>query len=73
MLKIHSGMIVIGVDGVYVGTMDAVAGCRIKLTKDDSGPGAYKGHTQYIDEGLVADVAGNSVRLSASAAVDVCF
>jgi hypothetical protein len=45
MLKIHSGMKVIGVDGVYVGTMDAVAGRRIKLTKDNSRPGSDKGYT----------------------------
>jgi hypothetical protein len=72
MLKIHSGVKVIGVDGVYVGTVDAVADRRIKLTKGRR-LGAHKGHTHYIDEGLVADVDGNSVRLSANAAVDVCF
>jgi hypothetical protein len=73
MLKIHSGVKAIGVDGVYVGTGDAIAERRIKLTKDDNGWGAHKGHTHYIDEGLVADVEGNSVRLLANAAVDVRF
>lgn len=71
MSKIHSGMKVIGADGVPVGTVDRVGGGRIKLTKADSGEGAHKGHHHYIAEGLVADVEGNSVRLSANAAVAV--
>jgi hypothetical protein len=73
MSKIHAGMKVIGADGVHVGTVDCVEGRRIKLTKADSGEGAHKGHHHYIDEGLVADVEGNSVRLSANAAVAVTF
>jgi hypothetical protein len=73
MSKIHAGMKVIGADGVHVGTVDRVEGRRIKLTKADSGEGAHKGHHHYIDEGLVADVEGNSVRLSANAAVAVTF
>jgi hypothetical protein len=73
MSKIHTGMKVIGADGVHVGTVDSVEGRRIKLTKSDSGEGAHKGHHHYIDEGLVADVEANSVRLSANAAVAVTF
>lgn len=73
MSKIHAGMKVIGADGVHVGTVDGVAGGRIKLTKADSGEGSHKGHHHFIDEGLVADVEGNSVRLSANAAVAVSF
>ncbi|MEA3150519.1 MAG: hypothetical protein QOD56_1458 [Gammaproteobacteria bacterium] len=73
MSKIHAGMKVIGADGVHVGTVDRVEGRRIKLTKADSGEGAHKGHHHYIDEGLVADVEGISVRLSANAAVAVTF
>jgi hypothetical protein len=73
MSKIHAGMKVIGADGVHVGTVDGVEGRRIKLTMADSGEGAHKGHHHYIDEGLIADVEGNSVRLSANAAVAVTF
>jgi hypothetical protein len=73
MSKVHAGMKVIGADGVQVGTVDGVAGGRIKLTKADSGQGAHEGHTHYIAEGLVADVEGNLVRLSANAAVAVTF
>ncbi|WP_294239816.1 DUF2171 domain-containing protein [uncultured Sphingomonas sp.] len=60
---------VIGADGVHVGTVDHVDGDRIKLTKNDSpqtedGQGA-KHH--YLPIGLVAEVEGDTVRLSATA------
>ncbi|PCG08433.1 hypothetical protein COA17_13375 [Sphingomonas ginsenosidimutans] len=60
---------VIGADGVHVGTVDHVDGDRIKLTKDDSpqtqdGQGARH---HYIPLGLVAEVEGDTVRLSATA------
>ena len=71
MSKILAGMKVIGADGVPIGTVDGIEGRRIKLKKADSGEGAHKGHHHFIDEGLVADVEGNSVRLSANAAVAV--
>lgn len=64
---------VIGADGVHVGTVDHVEGRRIKLTKQDSGRGPHQGHHHYIDIGLVADVEGDKVRLSANAAVAVTF
>ena len=59
---------VIGADGVHVGTVDHVDGDRIKLTKNDSpqtqdGQGA-KHH--YLPLGLVAEVEGDTVRLSAT-------
>ena len=62
---------VIGADGVHVGTVDHVEGRRIKLTKRDSGDGSHKGHHHYIDLGLVADIEGDKVRLSANADVAV--
>ena len=62
---------VIGADGVHVGTVDHVDGNRIKLTKKDSGEGSHKGHHHFIDKGLVADIEGNKVRLSAKADVAV--
>ena len=64
-------MDVIGADGVHVGTVDRVDGNRIKLTEADSGMGSHKGHHHFIDLGLVAEVEGRTVRLSANAAVAV--
>jgi hypothetical protein len=65
------GMDVIGADGVHVGTVDRVERGRIKLTRADSGEGHHKGHHHFIDLGLVADVEGQKVRLSANAGVAV--
>ncbi len=70
---IKEGMEVIGADGVHVGTVDKVEGERIKLTKADSGFGAHEGHHHYISRGLVADVEGDLVRLSANADVALMF
>jgi hypothetical protein len=64
-------MKVIGADGAPVGTVDRVDGNRIKLTKADSGEGRHKGHHHFISFGLVADIEGNNVRLSANANVAV--
>lgn len=66
---------VIGADGVHVGTVDHVDGDRIKLTKNDSpqsedGQGA-KHH--YISLGMVAEVEGDKVRLSATGANAINF
>jgi hypothetical protein len=69
--KIKEHMEVIGADGVHVGKVDKVEGNRIKLTKADSGEGAHKGHHHFIDIGLVADVEGQKVRLSANGNVAV--
>lgn len=69
--RIKEHMEVIGADGVHVGTVDRVESHRIKLTKADSGMGSHKGHHHYIDLGLVADVEGKQVRLSANASVAV--
>ncbi|MEO3997807.1 DUF2171 domain-containing protein [Mesorhizobium sp. CAU 1732] len=64
---------VIGADGVHVGTVDHVEGDRIKLTKKDSGEGSHRGHHHYIPLGLVAEIEGGTVRLSANADVAVTF
>ena len=66
-------MEVIGADGVHLGTVDRVEGDRIKLTKVDSGPGDHEGHHHFISRGLVAEVEGDKVRLSANADVAVTF
>jgi hypothetical protein len=70
---IKQHMEVIGADGVHVGTVDRFEGGRIKLTRADSGEGSHRGHHHYIDQGLVAEVEGNKVRLSANADVAVTF
>ena len=70
---IKEHMDVIGADGVHVGTVDKVEGDRIKLTKADSGIGSHAGHHHFISKGLVADVEGDTVRLSANADVAVQF
>jgi hypothetical protein len=71
--RIQPHMEVIGADGVHLGTVDRIEGDRIKLTKNDSGEGAHKGHHHYVPAGLVADVEGQKVRLSANADVAVLF
>jgi hypothetical protein len=69
--RIKEHMEVIGADGVHVGTVDRVEQGRIKLTKAGSGEGRHKGHHHFIDLGLVADVEGQKVRLSANSDVAV--
>ena len=71
--NIREHMEVIGADGVHVGTVDHIEGDRIKLTKKDSGEGSHQGHHHYISRGLVADIEGDKVRLSANADVAVTF
>ena len=52
------------VDASHVGTVDHVEGDRIKLTKNDSGDQRH----HYVPVGMVADIEGGTVRLSATAA-----
>jgi len=63
---IREHMDIIGADGVHLGTVDKVEGDRIKLTRADSG--SHEDHHHYISAGLVAEVEGDQVRLSANAA-----
>ncbi|QIK95131.1 DUF2171 domain-containing protein [Sphingomonas sp. HDW15A] len=70
--NIREHMEVIGADGVRVGTVDKVEDGRIKLTKDSSTP-SHQGHHHFIAGGLVADVEGDQVRLSANADVALTF
>jgi hypothetical protein len=70
-LSVRQHMEVIGADGVHIGTVDRVENGRIRLTKADSGEGHHRGHHHFIDLGLVSDVEGQKVRLSANAAVAV--
>jgi hypothetical protein len=64
-------MEIIGADGVHLGTVDKVEGGRIKLTKADSG--SHQDHHHYISQGLIAEIEGNQVRLSASGASALLF
>jgi hypothetical protein len=65
--QIREGMEVIGADGVHLGTVDRVEGRRIKLTRADSGQGGHEGHHHFLSAGLIAEVEGDRVRLSANA------
>lgn len=68
--RVRGHMAVIGADGVPVGTVDAVEGDRIKLTRHDSGAGfeggRHDGHHHYLPLGLVAGIEGDTIRLSAN-------
>ena len=67
--QIREGMEVIGADGVHLGTVDRIEGERIKLTRADSGIGGHEGHHHFLSAGLVAEVEGDRVRLSANSDV----
>jgi len=61
---IREHMEVIGADGVHLGTVDRVEDNRIKLIRADSGEG-HEQHHHFIPKGLVAEVEGDKVRLTA--------
>lgn len=71
--SIREDMEIIGADGVHVGTVDRIEEDRIKLTRPESVIDGHKGHHHYISRGLVADVEGDKVRLSANADVAIQF
>ena len=62
--RIREHMEVIGADGVHLGTVDRVEENRIKLIRADSGV-SHEEHHHYIPRGLVAEVEGDKVRLTA--------
>lgn len=70
--NIREHMEVIGADGVHVGTVDRIEGDRIKLARSEN-LGSHEGHHHFISRGLVAEVEGDKVRLSANADVAVTF
>jgi hypothetical protein len=61
---IREHMEVIGADGAHIGTVDRVEENRIKLIRADSGVG-HEQHHHFLPKGLVAEVEGDKVRLSA--------
>ena len=71
-VDIKEHMEIIGADGAFVGKVDKIEGGRIKLTKDD-GHGGKRDHHHFLPIGLVADIEGDKVRLSATAANALTF
>ena len=65
--EIREHMQVIDAEGAPIGRVDSLEGDRIKLTRDSSGMGSHEGHHHFIPRGLVADIEGDTVRLSARA------
>ena len=63
--QVREHMQVIDAEGTPLGKVDRIEGDRIKLTRDSSGQGSHEGHHHYIPSGLVAEVEGDNVRLSA--------
>ena len=63
---VREHMQVIDAEGVPLGKVDRVVGDKIKLTRDSSGEGSHEGHHHFIPAGLIADVEGDAVRLSAT-------
>jgi len=61
---VREHMEVIGADGVHIGTVDRVEENRIKLIRADSGVG-HEEHHHFIPRGLIAEVEGDKVRLTA--------
>jgi hypothetical protein len=61
---VREHMQVIDAEGTPLGKVDKIEGDRIKLTRDSSGSGSHEGHHHFIPAGLVADVEGDTVRLS---------
>ena len=64
--EIRPHMEVVGNDGQHVGTVDAVEGDRIKLTKKDDPDGSGQ-HHHYVQLSMVESVQGDRVRLSVEA------
>lgn len=61
--QIREHMEILGSDGQHVGTVDALDGDRIKLTRKDDPDGSGQ-HHHYLPVSAVAGVQGNQVRLS---------
>lgn len=66
-IDIKEHMQIIGADGAPVAIVDKVEGQRIKLTRDD-GHGGKRDHHHYLPLNLVADIEGDTLRLSTTAA-----
>jgi hypothetical protein len=63
--QIREGLEVVGSDRNHVGTVDALAGQLLKLTKGDPASG---GTHHYLDLALVSGIEGNTITLLVPAA-----
>ncbi|HEY1144190.1 MAG TPA: DUF2171 domain-containing protein [Sphingomicrobium sp.] len=63
---VREHMQIIDAEGVPLGKVDRIDGDKIKMTRDSSGAGSHEGHHHFIPSGLIADVEGDTVRLSAT-------
>ena len=70
---IREHMEVIGADGVHLGTVDRIEGRPDQADQGRQRAGSHEGHHHFISRGLVAEVEGDQVRLSANADVAVTF
>ena len=62
--QVREHMQVIDAEGTPLGKVDRIDGGRIKLTRESSGSGSHEGHHHFIPAGLIAEVEGDTVRLS---------
>jgi hypothetical protein len=70
--NVRAAMAVIGADGVAVGTVDGVTHHSIRLRPTGvRGEDGERAH--FIPAGLIAEIEGDTVRLSANADVAVTF
>lgn len=58
---IRHGMEVVGADGQHLGSVDHVEQNRIKLRRNDAAAG---GQHHWVPESIIAEVDGNTVRLT---------
>ncbi|WP_066816666.1 DUF2171 domain-containing protein [Sphingomonas mali] len=70
--NVRADMAVIGADGVAVGTVDSVTHHSIKL-RPTGVRGEEGDRAHFIPAGLIAEIEGDTVRLSANADVAVTF
>ena len=70
---IKKSMEIVGADGVSVGTVDAVVGDHLNLTRADTGQRQHPERQHYLPTKLVSSVDGGKVRLSANGNVATQF
>jgi hypothetical protein len=70
---IKKSMEIVGADGVSVGTVDAVVGDHLNLTRVDTGQRPHPERQHYLPTRLVSSVDGGKVRLSANGNVATQF
>lgn len=62
--QVREHMQVIDAEGTPLGKVDRIEGDRIKLTRDSSSAGFGESRHHFIPAGLIAEVEGDTVRLS---------